>query len=198
MSVTDMLEDTPADAERLRALETALDDMRSQAAAAKTVLDDILSRLSPSEKPGKGDTNRTNRIDFPNNTLDVIDPNWVLCLMRSALIEPNSTRRISFLPSSPLPLSSLMPLCGCEKYCMRYRTEPKQVSLTTYWNHKPYRKEHKVGSYAAFREGEEGSIGESQRRGQASHTGAWPIFQPIFFYSITHRHSSATRRRPVC
>ena len=43
-----------------------------------------------------------------------------------------------------------MPLCDCEKYCMRYRKEPKEVSSTN-WKSKPYRKEYKVGSYATFR-----------------------------------------------
>jgi hypothetical protein len=73
-----------------------------------------------------------------------------------------------------------MPLCDCEKYCMRYRKEPKEVSLTTYWKHKPYRKEHQVGSYATFRgldEREGGSGDENERRGQAGQSSACPIFQ---------------------
>lgn len=63
-----------------------------------------------------------------------------------------------------------MPLCDCEKYCMRYRTEPKEVSATTYRNHKPYRKEHQVGSYATFQslnEREQDSAGEIQGQNQA-------------------------------
>jgi len=38
------------------------------------------SSMNPSEKPGKADTNRTNRINLLNNTLDVIDLNWNLRL----------------------------------------------------------------------------------------------------------------------
>ena len=62
------------------------------------------------------------------------------------VIDPSSAH-----PFFPPPLLSFpMPLCDCEKYCMRYRKEPKEVSSTN-WKSKPYRKEYKVGSYATFR-----------------------------------------------
>ena len=62
---------------------------------------------------------------------------------------------------------------------MRYRTEPKEVSATTYRNHKPYRKEHQVGSYAAFQslnESEQDSAGEIERQNRAGPSSAWLIF----------------------
>jgi len=73
-----------------------------------------------------------------------------------------------------------MPLCDCEKYCMGYRTEPKEVSTTTYWKHKPYRKEHQVPSYATFQglnERKGGSVSESERQGQAGQSSVCLIFQ---------------------
>jgi hypothetical protein len=83
-----MLEDTPADAERLRALETALDDMRSQAAASKQVLDDILSRLS--EKPPTQSTATDTRRPDSRHTDPPLPP-----------VLPAGRKKLSLKPSIP-------------------------------------------------------------------------------------------------